>query len=70
MTDIDMVIFIESAIRGGLSQVCSLRHSQANNKYMPNFDKTKPSKCILYFAVNNLYACAQCEKLPTGGFSG
>ena len=40
LTDIDIVLMAEKAIRGGLTQVVR-KHGIANNKYVPTYDKTK-----------------------------
>jgi hypothetical protein len=68
LTDYDMVLFFESGIRGGIS-VASHRHAKANNKYLPDFDKNKPSSFISYLDCNSLYSTIMCEPLPTNEFT-
>ena len=54
ISDIDMYVFIERGLRGGISYIAK-RHKIANSKYIKNYDPTKPSEYISYLDVNNLY---------------
>jgi hypothetical protein len=67
ITDIDMYMMIENAIRGGNSMIVT-RFAEANNKYMSNYNKSKPSSFIRYLDMNNLYGGAMCERLPLNDF--
>jgi hypothetical protein len=64
--DVDKYLFVKNAIRGGVSQI-SKRKAEANNKYLPYYDSSIPSKYILYIDANNLYGYSMCQPLPTGG---
>ena len=57
MSDIDMHLFIEKGMRGGISNI-SKRHSKANNKYIEYYDSGKESKSITYLDANNLFGYA------------
>ena len=65
--DYDMLMMFERGIRGGITHIAK-RYSEANNKYMKDYDPEKPSKFIQYLDANNLYGWAMSQSLPTGGF--
>ena len=66
-SDIDMYLFIEKGLRGGIFYIAK-RYREANNKYMKKYDPTKPSKYISYLDINNLYGWGMNQYLPNGGF--
>ena len=45
ITDIDMQLFIEKGMRGGISYIAH-RHAVANNKYMENYNEREESSYI------------------------
>ena len=70
LSDPDMLLMIESGIRGGIATM-SHRHAKANNEYMgTEFDPAEKSKFISYLDANNLYGWAMSKQLPTSGLSG
>ena len=67
LSDIDMHLFIEKAMRGGISYIAK-GYSKANNKYMKSYYSSKESKFITYLDANNLYGWAMIQCLPYGRF--
>ena len=65
--DIEMYLFIEKRLRGGISYIAKT-YSKANNKYMRSYDSTKASIYISYIDINNFYGWAMSSYLPYGGF--
>lgn len=68
--DIDMLLFCETAIRGGLNGVGSLRFFRANNSYL-NAEynvETQPTVFGAFFDVTSLYAGTMTKKLPIGNY--
>ena len=67
ITDINMHLFIERGMRGGISYIAN-RYGKANNKYMKKYNKSLPQSYITYLDANNLYGWAMSQYLPTGSF--
>ena len=67
ISDADMYLFIEKGLEGGISYITK-RYAKANNKYIKNYDPTKPLKFITYLDINDLYGWAMSRYLPYDGF--
>ena len=68
LSDPDMLLMIESGIRGGIATI-SHRHAKANNEYMgTEFVPAEETKFISYLYANNRYGWAMSKQLPTSGF--
>ena len=67
ISDPNIYLMIESAIRGGLSYV-SQRHAKANFPDMLDFRPDLPISQLLYLDCNSLYSTYQTYSLPVGNF--
>ena len=67
ITDPDIFLMVESAIRGDISTVSS-RLSTANNKYLKSYDISQSSSFIMSWDVTDLYGYCMLSKLPCGNF--
>ena len=67
ISDIDMHLFIEKVMRGGISYIAK-RYCKANNKYVKSYDRNSDNSFIMCFDANNLYGWAMSKYLPHGGF--
>ena len=52
IVDSEMYLFTEKWLRGGISYIAK-KYAKAN-KYMKNYNRKKPSKCITYLVMNYL----------------
>ena len=66
-SDIDMYLFIEKGLRGGISYIAK-RYAKANKKYMKDYNPKKPSRFMTYLDRNNLHGWAMSDYLPYGRF--
>ncbi len=66
--DPSMMVWLESAVRGGVASGLEYRAAKANNPHIPGHDPTKKNSFIMVHDVNNLYGKALCSFLPTKNF--
>ena len=59
--DIDRHLFIAKGLRGGISYICK-RFSEANNKYLKNYDPTKENK-LFFILIKTIYMAGKSSKI-------
>ena len=67
LTDLDMRLFIERGMRGGISMM-SKRYGKANNPMVEGYNPGELTNYITYLDANNLYGWAMSLPLPKKGF--
>ena len=67
LTDLEMHLFIERGMRGGIS-MASKRYAKANNLLVGGYDPSEPKRYITYLDANNLYGWAMSKPLPKSNF--
>ena len=68
ISDINVYLFIEKGMRGGISNICK-RYALANNKYLKNYHSNKENTFIIYWDANNLYGWGMDQPFPYSDFS-
>ena len=67
LTDLDMHLFIERGMRGGISMV-SKRYAKANNTLVEGCNPAEPINYLTYLDANNLYGWAMSLPWPKSDF--
>ena len=61
---VDMLLFFERRIRGGISGVAELRHFTANNPHLNTFEQSQKTTFGAFYDVTSLYAGTMQKMMP------
>ena len=68
LQDVDMLLFLERGIRGGINGLGELRHFTANNSHLNSFDPNEKTTFGTFFDVTSLYAGTMQKMMPLGNY--
>ena len=68
LEDVEMLLFFDRGIRGGINEVGELPHSTANNPHLNIFDPSQKSTFGAFYDVTSLYAGTMQKKMPRGNY--
>ena len=66
--DVDMLLFFERGIRGGINGVGELRHFTANNLHLNTFHPSKRTILGAFYDLTSLYAGTMQKMMPRGNY--
>ena len=67
LQDVNMFLFVESSMRGGLSTITK-KYAKANNPLLEDYDPKLPESYIMFFDENNLYGGSVVSPVPVSNF--
>ena len=68
LQDIDMLLFFDRGIRGGINGVGELRHFTANNAHLDNFDPRQKTTFGPFYGVTSFYAGTMQKMMPLDNY--
>ena len=68
LQDIDMLLFFERGIRGGINGVGELRHFTASNAHLDNFDPRQKTTFGAFYDVTSPYAGTMQKMMPVDNY--
>ena len=68
LQDIDMLLFFERGIRGGINGVGELRHFTADNAHLDNLDTRRKTTFGAFYDVTSLYAGTMQKMMPLDNY--
>ena len=68
LQDIDMLLFFERGIRGGINGIGELRHFTANNAHLDKFDPRQKTTFGAFYDVPSLYAGTMQRMIPLDNY--
>ena len=68
LEDVDMFLFFERGIRGGINGVGELRHFTANNPHLSTLDRSQKLTFGAFYDITSLYAGTMQKMMPRGNY--
>ena len=68
LQDIDMLMFFERRVRGGINGVRDWRHFTANNAHLDNFDPRQKATFGAFYDATSLYAGKMQKMMPLDNY--